>query len=438
MSNAFNNFLGQVLQGAGNPKGQLADYAHASRLYVDNTMALAPKNGWIFYVVFNINQSALNNMKAGNNSNPGLLDFLKKVLQTTDDWKVRRQPEVGMLVKSTDLPKFALQTEVVNQYNRKTVIQKGITYENINMTFHDDMSNVTHRLWEYYYKYYYADSNYGSGSNFSVGTKPAAFTDTKYKSNADIYQSTNYGLNNAQVDPFFDSICIYQLNQKSFTSFILINPLITSWQHDRLDQSTGNKVLENKMTLAYETVLYGTGRVAKDNPSGFATFHYDLAPSPLSIAGGGNNSLFGPGGIISGAADVFGDISNVVDKPSIGGILGTALAGGNLIKNLKNVSGASLQGELTGLISGGGARGLIGTGAAALAGVGGLASAGIKLFKGNNTAAKTAEGDVQAKAADTNSTPDSNNQNPDTPPPETPPAPPPDIENISNDGWGEG
>ena len=81
MSNPFNNFLGQVIQGAGNPKGNLADFAHASRLYVDNTMALAPKNGWIFYVVFNINQAALNNFKGGPNANPGLLDFLKNTLK---------------------------------------------------------------------------------------------------------------------------------------------------------------------------------------------------------------------------------------------------------------------------------------------------------------------------------------------------------------------
>lgn len=414
MSNPFNNFLGQVIQGAGNPKGNLADFAHASRLYVDNTMALAPKNGWIFYVVFNINQAALNNFKGGPNANPGLLDFLKNTLKTTDDWKVRRQPEVGMLVKQTDLPKFSVQTEVVNQYNKKTVIQKGINYENINMVFHDDMSNVTHRLWEYYYKYYYADSNYGSGSNFSVGTKPAAFTDVKYKSNADIYQSTNYGLNNGQVDPFFDSICIYQLNRKTFTSFILINPMITAWQHDRMDQSSGNKVLENKMTIAYENVLYGTGKVRKDSPSGFATFHYDLAPSSLSIAGGGNNSLFGPGGIIDGAADVFGDISNVIDKPSIGGVLGTALATGNLLKNAKNLSGAGISGELIGLLGNG--RNLGGIAAAGIAGVSGIASAGIKLFKGDNDAAKTAEGEVKAKAVETNSTPAENNDNPATPP----------------------
>lgn len=397
MSNPFNNFLGQMINGAGNPKGQLGSFAHATRLYVDDTFALAPKNGWIYYVVFNINQSALgNNSNAGSTTGPtgGLLDLLKGVANTLDDWKVRRQPEIGMLVKSTDLPKFAIQNEVLNQYNRKTYIQKAITYNPINMSFHDDMSNVTHRLWTYYYKYYFADSNYGSGNNFQVGSLPAAYKDTKYKSNSNIFGSTNYGLNNGAVEPFFDSICIYQLNRKRFTSFILVNPMILQWDHDRLDQSSGNKILENKATIGYESVMYGEGYVKKDNPSGFATFHYDLTPSPLSIAGGGNNSLFGPGGIIDGASEVFGDFSNIANgNASPLSILGTALKTGNLLKNTKNVSGAGVSGELFGLLGNG--RNLGGLAAAGA----GLAGAGIKLFKGSNAKIDGKTTGVAAKVA---------------------------------------
>jgi hypothetical protein len=401
MSNAFNNFLGQMINGAGNPKGNLGDFAHASRLYVDDTFALAPKAGWMYYVVFNINQSALNT-PAGSGSSTGgqggLLNFIKGLANITDDWKVRRQPEIGMLVKSADLPKFAIQNEVVNQYNRKTYIQKAITYNPIQLSFHDDMSNVTHRLWTYYYKYYFADSNYGSGNGFKIGSKPAGYADTKYKTNSDIFGSTNYGLNNGAVEPFFDSIVIYQMNRKRFTSFILVNPMILQWDHDRLDQTSGNKMLENKATIGYENVLYGEGFVRKDEPSGFATFHYDLTPSPLSIAGGGNNSLFGPGGIVAGAGDIMGDLSNIANgNASPLSILGTALKTGNLVKNLKNVNGASVQGELFGLAAGGfrGVGGAISAGSGlALAGAG-LAGAGLKLFKGDN---KSANGTIQAKA----------------------------------------
>lgn len=397
MSNPFNNFLGQLINGAGNPKGNMGDFQHASRLYVDDTFALAPKAGWIYYVVFNINQAALG--ASGVPTKPqsnGLLELIKAVGNLTDDWVARRQPEVGMLVKATDLPKFAIQNEVVNQYNRKTYVQKAITYQPISMSFHDDMSNVTHRLWTYYYKYYYADSNYGNGNSKFVGSNPAAFGNTKYKMGNDIFGSTAYGLNNGQVNPFFDSITIYQMNRKRFTSFTLVNPMILQWDHDRLEQGSGNRVLENKCQLGYESVLYGQGYVRKDEPSGFAIFHYDLSPSPLSIAGGGNNSLFGPGGIISGAGEILGDIGGVIENPTLGGILGTALKTGNLLKNTKNVSGAGVTGELFGLLQGrSGALGAVGA-------VAGLGAAGIKLFNGTKSGDKPTAGSAKVVARDPN------------------------------------
>ena len=47
MANAFTNFLGQVV----NSPTQLKDYSHASRLYVDDYFRLAPKAGFLYYVV---------------------------------------------------------------------------------------------------------------------------------------------------------------------------------------------------------------------------------------------------------------------------------------------------------------------------------------------------------------------------------------------------
>jgi hypothetical protein len=63
--------------------------------------------------------------------------------------------------------------------------------------------------------------------------------------------------------------------------------------------------MEHSMTLSYETVLYATGRtkIAK----GFAQLLYDRSPSPLTPAGGGTNSILGPGGIVNVLDDVIQD-----------------------------------------------------------------------------------------------------------------------------------
>lgn len=311
MANAFTNFIGQVF----NSPAQLKDYAHASRLYVDDYFRLAPKSAFLYYVVFNINR----------NGNPLIQQFLAK-----------HGNEVGLLVKSTDLPRFRISTETVNQYNRKSVVQTKLEYQPVSMVFHDDNNNTTTRLWNAYYRYYIAD-----GKDETTLSRPIAFGDTKYKKiGTNINESTSYGLNNGQTGAFFDSIEIYQLSRKEFTSFILLNPLISEWSHDKMDQSE-SRLLENRMTVAYETVLYRTGKIKRDSPTGFATVHYDTTPSPLSIFGGGNNSLFGPGGIIPGAAEILGGAGDTSPL----GLFRTARGVTNLVRNAKNVNKASILSE---------------------------------------------------------------------------------------------
>lgn len=354
--------IGKYLQplGFGN-LGDMKDYAHASRLYLDDFYALAPKNSWIYYVEFDINPAAI----------------------IDQAWaSQQRFTEVGMLVKTADLPKFDVQTEVLHQYNRKVVVQKGVEYSPVSFAFHDDQSNVVHNLWVNYFRYYYVDSQTPTSGiiETSTASKDQAYSNNKFNPPDSLFDPVSYGLNSGLVDkPFFRSITIYQMNRKLFTSYKLVNPIVKSWEHDKLDQSNGGKFAESRMTVQFETVLYGAGRITKDNPTGFAMFHYDNSPSPLSVAGGGNNSIFGPGGIVDGAIDVFGDIDGLSKNSSfmgLGGpgdtsnalksVLGTAIKGANLINNLSKVSKDSLKAEgfslLTKALRSGGRGGLNGLG----------------------------------------------------------------------------
>jgi hypothetical protein len=65
-----------------------------------------------------------------------------------------------------------------------------------------------------------------------------------------------------------------------FVSYKLHNPIITSWNHNKLDyeQSKGH---DNTMQLAIEAVSYGNGVVEQGDPEGFGFEHYDNTPSPL-------------------------------------------------------------------------------------------------------------------------------------------------------------
>lgn len=321
MSNAFTNFLGGVVDGVFGSNADLKDYQHANRLYVRNTYARAPKVGFLFFVQFNINSSA--------------------VLDKT--WLQRGRKDVGLLVKRVDLPKFKIASEVLNQYNRKTIIQTKINYADLNIEFHDDNNDITTNLWKNYYNYYYMDGVYGETNNSKA--KPVEFGDTKFGKN-----NFAYGLDNIQSIPFFESIDVYILHkghgEKDFTQFTLLNPLITDWAHDSLNQEESGKILANKMTVAYEAVTYRTGKIIKgQSPEGFTPVYYDNSPSPLSIGGGIPGTLFGQNGVIAGAASIFGENGSLANAKTPLDFLGVAIQARNLAKGVGNLTRSGLKTE---------------------------------------------------------------------------------------------
>jgi hypothetical protein len=120
--------------------------------------------------------------------------------------------------------------------------------------------------------------------------------------------------------------------------------VISSFSHDNLDQTDGTGTMSNTMQIFYETVLYGAGIVNSNDIRGFATVHYDLEPSPLSVLGRGTTSIFGPGGIVDGIGSVISDIQN----NNFG--VGTILRGINTYNNAKKINAKeAAKEELKGL-----------------------------------------------------------------------------------------
>lgn len=312
----FTGFLDNLSSGILGPKGNMADWQHARRLFIDNNQELAPKSKFLYHVYFQLTESGYGILKELRNFNK----------------------EVGMLVKSADLPKYQAQIETKNKYNRKKNIQTSIQYDPVNIEFHDDNYGVTTAFLEAYYKYYFADGNHpfndGSYGNRRTG-------DTTYQGPG--VNSYKYGLdNNTPVIPFFDYIQITQFARKNYTTYTLINPIITNWAHDNVNSNDGGATTTNTITVAYESVLYDRGTVSDNGVKGFAQEHYDQTPSPISILGGGGSSFFGAGGTLDTAVDIFRYLrgENNFDNP-----LEAAIAGANLIGNARNLTSEGLRSE---------------------------------------------------------------------------------------------
>lgn len=293
---SINQFLKQLSTG-----DNLKDYAHASRLFIDDNYRLSPKYGFLFHVAIDVNP------------------------------EISRMPrdqllELGMVIKRAALPKFSVDSKTLNAYNRAALVQNKIKYDPVSLVFHDDSADVVRNFWYDYYSYYYRDSDYQEGVyNYSHKYSQRRAQEWGYK-------PRSYPGSDPSTQQFIRSVRIYSLHQKRFTEYTLINPIITQFQHG--DHENGSSTtMEHSMTISYETVKYAYGWVSNRTISGFADIHYDHVPSPLTPAGGGTRSILGPGGLIDTIDDVTTDLAE-------GNILGAVFKGA---RGLQNFKGANLK-----------------------------------------------------------------------------------------------
>ena len=308
---SINNFLKGFQDGLPGMK----DYQHASRLYLDDNFKLMPKQKFLFHVVFNTDETLF-----------------------VDGFNANERYQLNMLVKQCDLPKYNMSYEEKTQYNKKMYAGTRIAYEPVNITFHDDHADTVNAFWKKYYEYNIADS-IGMNNDLTISN-----TKDDYYLFGDARKTTKFGMDTPKVrqKPYLKGIEIFVLHKKRFTSMTLVNPVIGSFSHDNLDQADGQGIMNNTMQILYETVIYKSGIINKNNVPGFATINYDNSPSPLTVLGGGTNSIFGPGGVVDGVGSVIRNVQS-------GNILGAILSASNTYNNAKKIKKSAVKEELKGI-----------------------------------------------------------------------------------------
>lgn len=334
----FRNFIKDVGEAALSTD-YLRDYKHASRTFVADNQALAPRLKFLYHVDFELNPAV-----------PAIRQLYPRADQT----------RIGLLVKTCQLPSFEIQTEELRQYNRTRYIQTGIKYGPVQITLHDDGSDIIRNLWRQYYTYNFGDTLNSSadGRNIyanEIGERSWGFSGDPFGSQAAITPGVKL--------PFFSAITVYGLNQKSNIAYRLINPVIKSWSHDTYDYSDDAGTMEHQITVEYEYVKYIGGK-PNGGEGAVGSFAdpsvYDTAPSPLGQAGS-TTSIFGPGGLVNSGEQIFDDISegNFLGAGLKAFRLGKNLKGKNIKDALKSEAVAGINKALTGAVTSSGFKDLI-------------------------------------------------------------------------------
>lgn len=331
----------------------LRDYQHASKTFVTNSYSYSPKFKFLFHVYFDINTDYINGAKS---------------------WPVDKN--FGLAVKSVQLPKYTFELHTYNQYNRKRIVQSKIKYDPINITFHDDNANLIRKMWYTYYTYYYKDAT--QIDNFAINGKTSQYAQMGDMASLPISDINRRNIYDASLSgdddwgyigesgrdprtatassfgvskaPFFRAINIYGFNQHNFVLYRLVNPVISTFSHDTYDYDSANGVMQNQMTIEYETVKYYDGAIDGRTPEkqvpGFGTNeHYDKTLSPIARPGS-QATILGPGGLVSAAGGFMDDLQS-------GNYLGAIQKAGsayNTFKNPQNILKAA-KADVAGVIS---------------------------------------------------------------------------------------
>ena len=155
----------------------------------------------------------------------------------------------SLVAKTCELPRWSVETQIVNVYNHKTIVQTRLNYEPITMTFYDQVNGSAERLMWDYVKGQFDNTDGSKTPNFAPLTIEIAMKDLSGEG----------------------------LGDKVYT---LTNAFITDAQHDTLDYSTSDVVLWT-ITVRYEDLeIKGVKDLAFDGPTPVANTGIAALPKP--------------------------------------------------------------------------------------------------------------------------------------------------------------
>lgn len=290
--------------------------------------------------------------------------FYRPVGEGGQDWL----RGIGFSLKSIDRPKINFETKVLNQYNRKRIVQTTSSFDAVNLRFLDTSNDIVRWMFEEYYNYYYGDpelqATYGSIYDVTALNNEGQGgwgLKTPYESKSDRYGH------------FFSHISIYQVFNNVVSQVDLINPKIASYDPDELDYSNGGSPSEVNMSIVFEGYVFRGMKRLKEDKSLMedmaldkATFYdvqdmfMDPVVDPLNgiydpVEGFQQSTFDGVKGILKNTAATLLRGGNVSVKTIAEDVLdtfdkGQGVASANLgVKSVKNIIKGNIKDGITGL-----------------------------------------------------------------------------------------
>lgn len=264
----------------------LRDSRTASNIFRLNSQSWdgTPKPGFLYYIRFV--RSSSGGSGTGSSGN---------------DWS----KGIGVLAKEIDRPKVTFDTDTLNQYNRKRVIQKRSEFDPLSFTFWDTVDNKVVNMFQDYYNFYYGDPRNESATAWSWDIMSAQMNQG----------ASGWGFQpprDTERTYFFSHIEFYFIYAGQYSRFDIVNPKIRSFDPSSMsyEDSAGATIT---MSFEFEGILYHGDKMSLAGENGLlqemgllgAGFYEPRTNSGTAVIGAeGNKYVKTAGEPFYGSADL--------------------------------------------------------------------------------------------------------------------------------------
>lgn len=244
-------------------------------------LSKAPKNKFLFFIRF-VKSNGTTSITTQTSSDKLELSILQNTLSSKISQYSRENAE-GFYCKNIDRPSVVYQTKTLDQYNKKRIIQTGVRYNPIRVSFNDTANGVAETLAKDYYKFYYGDPN-----NTSVNAWADDIISAQMNAGNGSWGFTLPSTTNVDQLNYFSSIQIFIFYNGFYDQYDLVNPKINDFRSDNLDYSATNGILSIDLNISYEGIVYTKNKVhVLGDTSQIETFGFDMGdfyqPANMSV-----------------------------------------------------------------------------------------------------------------------------------------------------------
>ena len=168
------------------------------------------------------------------------------------------------LCHTVEGPKFQIQQDVINQYNRKRVVNRKIDYDPVSLRMYDTVDGLGLKFIKMLYEFEFQNARLYSeeGSANAFGTRVTVASRDNYQESvltneSQFKQNHNFGMRSQpnHTHRLIKSIDLYQLAGTLYSRARMIHPRLSRMDMDQFDYSS-SAVTNLSMGFQYENLLF--------------------------------------------------------------------------------------------------------------------------------------------------------------------------------------